>query len=69
MIVYNLFIDIADYSSTDLVTLTQKQMPWINAYIPHQNNEITLDAIKNYFLKNMNGKNDKLNRNGAKNIL
>lgn len=39
----------ADYSATDLVSLTQKQSPWIDAYIPHQNNEIAIDAIREYF--------------------
>ena len=31
----------ADYSATDLVGLTHKQSPWIDAYIPHMNREIT----------------------------
>ena len=39
----------ADYSATDLVTLTHRQAPWINAYVPHMNNEITIDAIRKYF--------------------
>ena len=39
----------ADYSATDLVSLTHRQSPWIDAYVPHQNNEITLDAIREYF--------------------
>lgn len=39
----------ADYSATDLVSLTHKQSPWIDAYIPHMNREITPDAIKEYF--------------------
>ena len=39
----------ADYSATDLVSLTHRQSPWINAYVPHQNNEITIDAIREYF--------------------
>ena len=37
------------YSATDLVALTHAQSPWIDAYIPHQNNEITINAIKEYF--------------------
>lgn len=39
----------ADYSATDLVSLTHKQSPWIDAYVPYQNNEITTDAIRKYF--------------------
>ena len=39
----------ADYSATDLVGLTHKQSPWIDAYIPHMNREITPKAIKEYF--------------------
>ena len=41
----------ADYSATDLVSLTHRQSPWINAYAPHQYNEITIDAIREYFNK------------------
>lgn len=37
------------YSATDLVTLTHNQAPWENAYVPHKNNEITNEAIKEYF--------------------
>jgi uncharacterized phage-associated protein len=39
----------SDYSATDLVLLTHRQSPWIDAYVPHQNNEITLNAIRKYF--------------------
>lgn len=39
----------ADYSATDLVSLTHNQFPWIDAYIPHMNREITPDAIREYF--------------------
>lgn len=39
----------SNYSATDLVTLTHKQAPWREAYVPHMNNEITLDAIRQYF--------------------
>lgn len=39
----------ADYSATNLVSLTHRQSPWINAYVPHQNNEITIKAIREYF--------------------
>lgn len=38
-----------DYSATDLVSLTHRQSPWINAYATHQINEIPLDAIREYF--------------------
>lgn len=39
----------SDFSATDLVSLTHRQSPWIDAYAQHQNNEITLDAIREYF--------------------
>ena len=39
----------ADYSATDLVSLTHRQSPWIDAYVPYQYNEITINAIKEYF--------------------
>lgn len=39
----------SDYSATDLVSLTHKQSPWLDAYAPYKNNEITTDAIKEYF--------------------
>lgn len=39
----------ADYSATDLVDLTHKQSPWIDAYASRINGEITPEAIKEYF--------------------
>ena len=39
----------ADYTATDLVSLTHSQAPWIDAYIPRMNREITPDAIREYF--------------------
>ena len=39
----------ADYSATDLVSLTQKQSPWIDTYIPYQNKEITIESMMGYF--------------------
>ncbi len=39
----------SDFSATDLVTLTHNQAPWKEAYVPHMNNEITVEAIKRYF--------------------
>lgn len=39
----------ACYSATDLVKLTHNQAPWINAYCPNENNEITNEAIMEYF--------------------
>jgi uncharacterized phage-associated protein len=38
-----------DYTSTDLVTLTQHQMPWMAAYYPKENCVITKRSIKEYF--------------------
>ena len=37
------------YSATDLVAITHRQSPWMDAYAPYINNKITLDAIKEYF--------------------
>ncbi|MCI9531489.1 MAG: DUF4065 domain-containing protein [Lachnospiraceae bacterium] len=39
----------SEYSATDLVSLTHKQSPWLDAYVPYQNNEITIEAIREYF--------------------
>lgn len=39
----------ADYTATDLVSLTLCQRPWMEAYVEGQNNEITIDAIRRYF--------------------
>lgn len=38
-----------DYSATDLVTITHRQSPWMDAYTPNKNNEITTEAIEDYF--------------------
>lgn len=39
----------SEYSATSLVSLTHSQLPWKDAYIPHENKEITKEAIKRYF--------------------
>lgn len=39
----------SEYSATDLVTLTQHQTPWIDAFNSGKNNKISLDIIKDYF--------------------
>lgn len=39
----------SEYSASDLVGLTHRQQPWIDAYSPHRNNEITREAIEDYF--------------------
>ena len=39
----------ADYTATDLVSLTLCQGPWMDTYVEGQNNEITTDAIRRYF--------------------
>ncbi|MCI8371440.1 MAG: DUF4065 domain-containing protein [Lachnospiraceae bacterium] len=39
----------ADYSATDLVTLTHNQRPWKSAYVPNKNHEITLSDMWDYF--------------------
>lgn len=40
----------SEYSATDLVTLTHKQAPWKDAYVPHKNKEITVEKIRGYFI-------------------
>lgn len=40
----------SDYSSTDLVSLTHRQSPWIDAYVPYRNNEITINAIRSILM-------------------
>ena len=42
----------SDYSANALARLTRSQRPWIDAYAPHMNNEITPFAIKEYFESN-----------------
>ena len=39
----------AEYTATDLGSLTHNQSPWIEAYRTHENNEISLSTIKEYF--------------------
>lgn len=39
----------ADYSATDLVTITHRQAPWKDAYRRGENREITPEAIEEYF--------------------
>lgn len=38
-----------DFTSTDLVTLTQSQTPWKRVYTPFADNIITNESIKEYF--------------------
>lgn len=37
------------YSASALVEITHNQTPWLEAYKPGYNNEITTESIKNYF--------------------
>lgn len=39
----------ADYSATDLVSITHAQTPWKSAYKKGQNNEITIESMKGFF--------------------
>lgn len=39
----------ADYTATDLVSLTHRQSLWIDAYVPYHHNEITIKAMREYF--------------------
>ena len=37
------------YSATELLSLTHSQKPWIDAYQPGRNREISINKIKEYF--------------------
>lgn len=39
----------SEYLASDLVRLTHKQKPWMDAYEPNKNNEITIAAIEEFF--------------------
>lgn len=39
----------SEYSATDLVELTQHQIPWMDAIVSNQSNEITNKSIFEYF--------------------
>lgn len=39
----------ADYSSTDLVELTQHQRPWLDTYEPRKCREIPINLMREYF--------------------
>lgn len=41
----------SDYSTTSLVSITHSQDPWLNAYVPYYNNEITQESIREYFVQ------------------
>lgn len=41
---------LSNCSATDLVWITQNQTPWQNAYIPYQDNEITIESLRKYFV-------------------
>ena len=36
-------------SAIELVELTHDQSPWKDAYVPHENKEITIESIRRYF--------------------
>lgn len=38
------------YTASQLVDLTHSQSPWINAYEPYQNNPITQESIRDFFI-------------------
>lgn len=40
-----------NYTSTDLVTLTQNQKPWVDVYESDSHNEITNQSLYEYFSK------------------
>ena len=39
------------YSASELVRMTHNQKPWIDAYVPNENNEITCESIREYFVE------------------
>lgn len=48
----NAIVDkLENYTSTDLVTLTQNQKPWVNVYESDSHNEITNQSLYEYFSK------------------
>lgn len=40
---------LSEYTASDLVTITHSQAPWKNAYRKDENNEITIESIRDYF--------------------
>lgn len=38
-----------DFSAAYLVDITHQQSPWVDAYEPYRNKEITLDSMRRYF--------------------
>ena len=40
---------LADFSATDLVTITHNQAPWKDVYVQYENNEITISSMRKYF--------------------
>lgn len=58
---------LADFSATDLVSLTMHQPPWQKAYVPLHTNEISRESVKACFdQKEKNGTTIKLKRKGGK---
>ena len=49
ILINNVVDKFSEYSATDLVTLTQHQEPWIDAFSSGKNNKISLNAIRRYF--------------------
>lgn len=48
----NIVVDrFSEFTATDLVTLTTHQKPWRDAYIPNMNEEVTNEAIRDYFMQ------------------
>lgn len=54
-----------NYSAVLLTDITCGQAPWIDAHVYHQDNEVTCDSIRNYFLSD---KDEKSKRKSLKNI-
>lgn len=48
-IICDIVDSLSGYSASDLVEITHKQSPWINAYTPYCNNIISKESILDFF--------------------
>ena len=48
-IIDNIVDEFSEYTASELVDITHHQDPWLDAYIPRYNNEITKESILCYF--------------------
>ena len=50
---------LSGFSATALGDLTRSQLPWMNAYVPNERNEMTCEAIRSYFAEKAEMKAEK----------